>query len=140
MAHKSPGVIVALFCVLFLSGTALAEGSWASFLSQVLPGFESRSWTDKHVDHAATTVRFDGCRDAVPGTDPNDWAEVKLYREISFAPDEGFAIKRLYCWTSDTDGWGEMTKSGSYHWTLTNRSGPSELWNKFDASYVKTSY
>lgn len=97
MAHKSPGVIVALLCVLFLSGTALAEGSWASFLSQVLPGFESRGWTDTHVDHVATTVRFDGCRGAVPGTDPNDWAEVKLYREISFAPDEGFAIKRLYC-------------------------------------------
>lgn len=139
MPRRLISISAGVVCSMVLAGTVLAEGSWDSWMQDVLPGFESRSWEDKNLDAVSTSIRFDGCRDSVPGTDPNDWASAKLMREIPWWPDENLGNKFFWCWNSDTNFWGDVPASW-YHFTVTDRSGPDELWNNLDVSFVRVVY
>lgn len=126
--------------LVFFSGAAFAEGFWTSFLQDVHVSFESRRWFDNHNDANGTTIRFDTCRDVIPENDPNDRADVGLYRDIDFFPDEERGILTLFCYSSDTRNWGEQPTPGNYHFTIKAITGLVESWQDLDASYVETNY
>lgn len=138
MIRKSPGLVVALLCTLVLAGPVLAEGSWQSFISNALPGFDSRTWTDRNVDAANTTIRFDTCRDSVANGN-NDWAQIALMK-MNFAwPAENRGEIVLFCFVSATGNWGRQP-AADYQFELKARSGPNENWNNLDVGFVRVSY
>lgn len=54
---RASALIVAA-CLLFVAGTptARAEGSFTSYMEQVQPAFNSRTWSDLNIDAASTVV------------------------------------------------------------------------------------
>ena len=99
-----------------MAGTALAEGSFGSYISDAGNGFTSRTWVDKNADSVATTVTFRTCRDGVAnGT--SDWADVFVKRYNWAFPATNLGIKRLYCYNSAVGNWGDVS-AADYAFTI----------------------
>jgi hypothetical protein len=133
-------VWLGLALAVLIPALALAEGYWDSYLINVRDGFNSRTWRDNDLDDAATSVRFDTCRDeAANGT--GDWGKVRLWRHAGiFPPYQVGSDKTLYCYVSDTEGWGAQSGAEDFHWQLLDFSGPNESWNVFDVGFLRTRY
>lgn len=127
MTRWKVGAGVGLASALLLGATAFAEGNFSSSISGGRVGFQSRRWTDKHLDGVQTTIRFTGCRDSTGTNDPNDSATVHLWRDISFAPDEDRGINNLNCWVNAVGNYGVVPNSGSYYFQLDSISGRGDL-------------
>lgn len=140
--RRYSGVMIGLLAAILIAGTALAEGSWTSYMINVRRGFESRTWWDNANDSVATTVRLDGCRDQVPANDPNDWGTIRLYRHAGIFPPYAIGTdKKLYCYTSATGNWGAQAAPGEwFHFTVMDYSGGTASWNVFDTSFVRVTY
>ncbi len=119
---------LALALVLFMVGSAMAEGSWTSYLTGARVGFSSRSWYDHHNDSASTITTFKNCRDEIR-TYNNDSATLHLYREISHWPDHDYGGKTFACYTQGSANWGEIKDVGSFHWTITAITKITDNWN-----------
>lgn len=118
------------------AGFANAEGSWSSYLSQVYPPFQSRTWYDDHLDAVSTSVYFGNCSDGgYAGS--NVSAAVRLYREVPFWPAEDRGMTRLYCYIGATGYYGEQPTAGNFHWTVEDVDGGYHVLN---ASSVQTNY
>lgn len=87
-AKKLTLTTVLLSAVLALSplslGTAHAEGSFTSYMTQVQPLFYSRTWKDSNTDSTSTVVTLSNCKTnrggAAPGTSALQSVGVSLYR------------------------------------------------------------
>ncbi|MFB8238281.1 hypothetical protein ACFC58_17185 [Kitasatospora purpeofusca] len=99
---------------------ALAEGSWASYISSWGPGSESRRWADSDRDDVATSVTFQGCQ-----TGNNDFkdADLQLYKDV-FGPDKAYGNRSNHC---DTSSWGDQS-AGDYYFVLEGVRSGSRLW------------
>lgn len=137
MRRRFLGFTVTSLCLLALAGPVLAQGSFTSYIQGAVWGFDSRTWNDGNTDNVLTTIRFDGCRDGVPGTDPNDWVDVGLWKE-NWGWQENRGVNRFHCWTSDTERWGDEP-AGNYHFTIEDYSGP-DWYNDIDVSWLKVSW
>ncbi|MEU9854972.1 hypothetical protein [Streptomyces sp. NPDC047974] len=89
---------------------AFAEGSWSSSMSGVLPGFESRRWSDNNTDATSTSVAFAGC-----------WVHERTFRGATlivwkdvFGPDESKGARTNSC---NTTSWGDLA-AGSYYFEV----------------------
>jgi hypothetical protein len=133
------GVVLGVVAAIAVAGTALAEGEFTSFMTNVRDGFNSRTWHDSNLDGVSTNIKLEGCRDEVPGTDPNDWGKLSLEKENWIFPSENLGTKQFSCWVSATQFWGDVAAS-DYHFTVRDYSGPDMAWNVFDASKVVVKY
>lgn len=138
MTRKHLVVIVALACSLFLTDSALAEGSWASNIQGALTGFRSRNWTDNNLDAAGTYINFQGCDDGTGQTNPNDNTEVRLWHDVAWAPDDNFGSQTLYCYYSDTKYWGQVP-AGNYYFILDRINSSTSGW-RINVGYVEVGY
>ncbi|MGW2303492.1 hypothetical protein [Streptomyces sp. NPDC001809] len=102
LAVVAGGLLVAT-----LAGTvpAAAEGSWSSCISGWRDNNESRRWTDKHSDKAATTVTLSGCSFSTS-------MDIGLHRVVDDWPDAAYGGKVNSCATSN---WGEIKTSGDFY-------------------------
>jgi hypothetical protein len=57
-----------LFTILAFATPAHAEGGFDTYVYKVMCCFESRTWTDKNIDSASTTVNFQNCTFYLNGT------------------------------------------------------------------------
>lgn len=135
MSRKHLIVLAALACSLLLSEAALAEGAWSSYLSYVLTGYESRTWTDYNVDAADTYVYFAGCRD---GRTSSTNTAVALWQEISWWPNANLGRQTLYCYSSDWGSWGRVN-AGDYYFVIDLINGSASGW-RLDVDYVEVGY
>lgn len=103
---RKTAVVAGGLLVATLAGTvpAAAEGSWTSHISGWRDNNESRRWTDKHADKAATTVSFSGCSFSS--------MDVGLHRVVNNWPDAAYGGKVSQCTTSN---WGEIATSGDFY-------------------------
>lgn len=138
MRKRLLGMSVSLLCALALAGPVLAEGSFTSYISGAWPGFDSRTWVDKNTDNVVTTIRFDDCRDTVPGTDPNDWVDVTLWKHNWAFPATNRGLNRFHCWDTDTERWGDEP-AADYRFEITDYSGP-DWYNTISVGWLKVSY
>ena len=120
-----------------LLAQCLQKDSWTSSVSGVRPGFQSRLWTDNHVDAASTTIKFSTCRDALL-TSNNDSATIHLWREISLWPDEDRGSKTLSCYTSATGNWGAQPAAGPYSFIIDAITGVTDSWQTLNAGVAVT--
>ncbi|GAC81542.1 hypothetical protein SAMN04488550_0150 [Gordonia malaquae] len=133
-----------LVCTLLLgltflaAGPARAEAEFTTKLSGVLTGFESRRWTDGNSDAAATTVRFDNCREKTAGMALAS-ADVMLRKDRPFQPDEDHGTKRLNCSASAFGNWGRKA-SGKYFFRIEKINGYSGGFRQLNASFVRVRY
>ncbi|MFF7592218.1 hypothetical protein ACFZCK_32570 [Kitasatospora purpeofusca] len=115
------GLLVTAALLGFAGATpALAEGSWASYISSWGPGSESRRWADSDRDDVATSVTFQGCQ-----TGNNDFkdADLQLYKDV-FGPDKVYGHRSNHC---DTSSWGDQS-AGDYYFMLEGVRSGSRLW------------
>lgn len=133
-AAVSGGVIVA---TVFAASPAFAEGSWASKLTGVAIGKNSRSWQDSHKDKVRTATTFAGCR--ISGNlNGFKSASVRLIDERGWLPDKSMGTKVNKCGRSD---WGVMTRPDRYHWTIWALNGAShEPTLRLSVSTVRQAY
>jgi hypothetical protein len=110
--------LVMALAMVAIPGAAMAEGFFDSSIAGGRVGFQSRRWTDKHLDGNNTTIRFDGCRDSVAANDPTDNVDVHLWRDIPFGFDENRGVRRLNCWNSDTESYGVQPNAGDYYFQI----------------------
>ncbi len=139
MHRKYTGVVAGLLLSILTVGTALAEGSWDSYIINAHRSFDSRTWTDRDIDANATTIRFDTCRDENTTNGSDDWAKVSLQRMRLFLPAENRGQKTLFCWVSATGDWGRQPAS-DYQFQLDDYSGGTDSWNVFDVGFLRVSY
>ena len=133
------GVLLGLLAAFAFAGTALAEGQWTSYMTGVLPGFNSRTWDDQNLDGTSTNIKLVECRDSVPGTDPADWAKLSLEKENWIFPSENLGTKTFNCWVSSTQFWGDVV-AAHYHFTVRDYSGPDFNWNSLNVDTVVVKY
>lgn len=129
-------IMSSLVLATLFATVANAEGVWNSYLSGAYQGFESRRWTDNHVDANSTYVYFTNCDDG-RGSGLNTSVAVRLYRDVPFWPAEDRGMVRLYCWNSDIGYYGEQPTAGTFHWTLGDITGTTGPVNVL---YVETGY
>ena len=135
MLRKLAAMAASSLAALTFASAAFAEGSWTSYISGALTGFESRIWYDGNTDAANTLIRFDGCHLTWgPGTN----ADVNLRRVINNWPDDDRGTKRLYCSTSDTGNWGDVP-GGDYRFRI-DKIGGQTSGNQLNVDYVRVSY
>ena len=129
-ARKRLAIVVGLVMGLGVMGTALAEGSWSSFVSGARVGFYSRIWTDKNLDNVSTSVKFSNCRDSIQFNQDNVTVAV---RESVWGPDPWLASKTLICVNSDTGFWGDLAAS-NYYFQITKIGGLTGTEHTIDAN------
>jgi len=122
ITKKYMAITTTFICILALATVAQAEGSWTSYITGALTGFDSRTWYDGHMDHAHTKIRFAGCRDNNYANDPNDNVTVQLTKE-GFFVDKNMGRINFFCWNSATGDYGEMQEAGNYHFTVVEING-----------------
>lgn len=121
-----------------MTTAAFAEGSWSSYISEALSGFDSRQWTDNNSDGTNTSIRFDGCVDVNAGYIATS-AEVQLTRETPwYQPEVNMGRKTLDCGSSDTRSWGQVQAS-NYHFTLI-KIGGNVSGGRINVAYVQVGY
>lgn len=101
------------------SGVAVAEGYFSSYLSGVLAGKESRSWSDRNNDGTWTTVRLTTCR--VRG-ESTATVVLRLYRERAAQTDVLVGARTFNCRQASTQNWGDVA-AGTYHFTVHRVNG-----------------
>jgi hypothetical protein len=124
--------------VLATAGSALAEGSWTSSISDASTGFDSRTWTDRDSDNVSTVIELRGC--SVYGDNvADDWTRLQLTRETPpWQPDEDRGRKNFHCVDVATGNWGDV-RSGDYHFSVITING-YDSGRRLSATAVKTSY
>jgi hypothetical protein len=137
--RKYIGVLVGLALAVFVAGTALAEGSWTSYIINAHRSFDSRTWWDGDLDNTSTKIRFDTCRDENVNNGQNDWAKVSLQRMRGILPAEFRGQRTLNCYVTDSDVWGDQPAS-DYQFQLDDYSGGTDSWNVFDVGWLKVWY
>jgi hypothetical protein len=138
MARRIATVVTCGVLGFVLAGTALAEGSWTSYIQNAWTGFESRIWTDRNSDNVATVITFRYCTWAGPGTPVNN-VTVNLRRVISWYPDENKGDKNLYCSTSGSGNWGDVN-AGDYRFKIVRINGQSSTANPLNVREVRVTY
>lgn len=127
----------------FMLPVANAEGYWTSSISNVAPGFNSRTWTDKNQDSVATKIRLDDCRDSHRTHVTSNTAQIQLTRRTgALQPDENRGRKVFYCQGSDSKSWGRQPAS-DYRFAVIRINGREErnpVQARLSASYVRTDY
>lgn len=115
---------LALVCSMILTGTAMAEGYWNSYISGAGPGFNSRDWQDLHNDANSTNIQFQNCTETGNPYLTGMNATVDLWWVRSLLPDVFKGSQTLYCYHASPTAWyGEMTDSGWYHFTISKING-----------------
>lgn len=141
--RKYWGVVVGLLLSVFVAGVALAEGSWNSYIINASRGFDSRTWRDNATDGNGTKIYFRVCRDEDPRNGTNDWGKVKLMRHAGiFPPYQVGPLVTYYCYGSDYVyyNWGAQQGAEDFHFTISDFSGGTGSWNKFDVADVVVQY
>lgn len=141
--RKYSGVFLGLLLSVFVAGVALAEGSWNSYIINAQRGFNSRTWRDNDVDPAGTKIYFRDCRDEDPNNGTNDWGKIRLMRHAGFFPPYQVGpLVTYYCYGSSyvSYDWGEQVGAEDFHFNLTDFSGGTGSWNKFDVGGVIVQY
>ncbi|MGH3931418.1 MAG: hypothetical protein ACRDTF_15775 [Pseudonocardiaceae bacterium] len=123
--------------MLGLAGFALAEGSFTSSITHALTGFESRRWTDRDADNVSTSVQFDRCRNVNRGF-TSATADVRLWRDISFSPDEDRGSRFFDCGISSTQYYGDQP-AGDFYFELTRIDGFTS-GGRLDVDFVRVGY
>jgi hypothetical protein len=122
-----------------VAGVALADGHFDSYIINAADGFDSRTWEDPNLDSVHTTVTFRTCRDEDPASDPNDWAKVTIWKHNWIFPWTNMGTKQLWCWTSDSDDWGDMS-AADYSFQIYDFSGANQSWNRLDVGSLTVQY
>lgn len=127
----------------FMLPVANAEGFWTSSMSEVAPGFNSRTWTDKNQDATATRIRLDDCRDSHRAHVTSNTAQIQLTRRTgALQPDENRGRNVFYCQSTDSHSWGRQPAS-DYRFAvirINGREGRNPVQARLSASYVRTDY
>lgn len=131
MTRKHLVAVFGLVVVLGSTGTALAEGSWNSSMWGVRVGFQSRRWTDNHLDNNSTTIRFDSCTNSVT---------VRLWRDINNWPDENRGSKVLNCGGTATGDWGAVPNAGNYYFQIDAIGGITDQTVSVDVPFLEVKY
>jgi hypothetical protein len=107
-----------VLAVIISASPALAEGSFTSSLSNVLTGFNSRSWTDKNSDGTSTRITLSQCTDPARGGKGAN-TRLQLTRERGgVLPDKQVGDRKtFYCSSSAYGDWGRVAR-GKYHFTV----------------------
>ncbi len=113
-------------------GGAAAEGSWSGKIVDAMPGFNSRTWTDRNNDSVNTQVLNSSC---------SNWSgsysshRFNLYVEPPGWFHQSVGTRTSYC---STVGWGRVA-AGNYHWTVDALNGSQYSTNPMNAN-VTTKY
>lgn len=137
MSRKLATLVVVLVysLVLVVPAMAAGDGSWTSYLSYVVTGFDSRDWHDPHYTSASTTIRFVGCRDNNPQNGTSDDGTVKLWRHGAwYEPGTSMGSKRLECYSSATGNWGVMSVATYYNFEITHINGAASSYYNLGTS------
>lgn len=131
---------------LFLSGTGIAyaaEGSFTSYLTQVQPGFQSRTWTDNGSTSDSTSITLSGCAvnkaGAAYGSTSLSSVEITLYSNTGwFGTPRKLKSLSKACGTYSFGNYG----SGSYWFVVSKINGNSSANRTIflNASTVRVSY
>jgi hypothetical protein len=138
MAKRIAATVTACMFGLTLAGTALAEGSWTSYMENVWTGFESRIWSDRNHDNVATVITLRRCTMSGPGH-PIPNVTLNLRRVISWWPDENKGNRTIPCATSGSGNWGDVS-AGDYRFRLEKINGQSSTPLPLDVQEVRTQY
>ena len=135
--RKHAVLMAAVAMVVVPAGAALAEGSWSSSMTAVRTGFDSRTWTDKNGDSAATTIALTRCKDFYTGQNLN--THLQLTKENTFTPDVNMGITYFPCSSSYKNSWGRVA-AGSYHFTVMKINGTVSNSYYLNANPVSVAY
>lgn len=125
--------LAVLVISLLLVSPALAEGSWASYLSGTRVGFDTRRWYDNDNDAVSTYVTVHECRDAQPMYS-NDSIELQLRRHMPGWFDDPRGNRSNICYYSGTMWW-DRQPAGEYFLKITRITGSDASWQ-----YISTRY
>jgi hypothetical protein len=92
---------------------------------------------DHNSDDKNTTVRFDTCRDDV-ANGAIDWATISLQRMRLILPAENRGWRKLNCWITDTESWGDQPAS-DYQFQVEDYSGGGGA-NSLDVDFLRVTY
>lgn len=130
--HNLVGIVLgALIAVLGVT-TALAEGFFSSYMSNVYPGFSSRTWDDDNTDSTSTWVYFEDCR---YGGLTSVNTDIRIRKENSWWPDETVGESNLNCYASDIAYFGDMN-AADYHFDIKYVMGTQYPANPLDVLYL----
>lgn len=139
---KQKAKTIAVASTILLAGSllsaapAMAEGMWTSYISGAGIGFNSRTWNDKQLDTATTTVKLSGCSlnngYAFGSTHLNLWR----YWGFLTVYDNLGAIQN-FCNTSD---WGQAQLAGDFHFSVLKINSNPNTTATFNANVVVTNY
>ncbi|MEU6947873.1 hypothetical protein ABZ957_21955 [Streptomyces sp. NPDC046316] len=109
-----------------------AEGQFESHISWWTAPTESRRWWDNNDTWDYTGIYFSGCRsdDDYRGY---DYASLRLWKDISSAPDRSKGTRNNYCGWVD---YGDPDDAGNYYFALTDVGNGDYI----DIDYVKVAW
>jgi len=123
---------VALAGSLLSAAPAMAEGSWSSYITRAIAGFQSRSWQDNNIDNISTSVQFSGC--SLEGGVAFEKTQLEMWGEFGAFPDQNLGNIQNYCGTSS---WGRVA-SNSYHFRINTINGVTNAyWLNVNSVVVK---
>lgn len=132
--RKYRGVLLGALLALGVAGTALAEGEFYSSMSNVLIGFDSRTWNDKNSDANETKITLAQCRDSI-SNGPNDWVILELWKHNFIFPGSSKGLRPFYCYSTATQSWGRQ-ENADYNFEVQAFSGPVTVSNNLDVQIV----
>ncbi|MFJ8011167.1 hypothetical protein [Streptomyces sp. NPDC096339] len=111
---------------------ASAEGQFESSISWWTAPTESRRWRDYNDTWDYTGIYFEGCR-----SDDDYWgydyASLRLWKDISAAPDRSYGTRNNYCGWVD---YGDPDSAGNYYFQLSDVGNGDWI----DIRYVKVAW
>lgn len=121
-AFVALGVAAVMFAV-----PASAEGSFTSSFSQIVPGFDTRTWFDGNQDGVSTVLSIRSCRQNNGNSFSNLVWELRQQRTLQ--PDRSRGEKIVYCRNLGETSWGRVP-AGTYFFEY-KRSNPSNATNYY---------
>ncbi len=108
-----------------------AEGQFESSINSWRAGNESRRWWDNNDTWDYTGIYFQGCN--ADGGDGFNYAGLRLWKDISSAPDRSKGTRTNYCGWVD---YGDPDDRGNYYFALTDVSSGTFI----SVDYVKVAW
>ncbi|HLI51464.1 MAG TPA: hypothetical protein VKU87_06680 [Thermomicrobiaceae bacterium] len=134
--------VVAMVTALTLitAGSALAEGSWSSYISGWVTGHSSRNW-DKNVnDGVHTTIKLTGCHQSNHPETPRS-PDLELWHVYSLWPDSSVAVRHYgSCYSAAQTNDFTYPNTGTYHFTLKKIDGLEGFGMILDVNSVVVNY
>lgn len=132
--HKALLTVATGALILAAATSAIAEGTWSSYLSGVGVGFSSRTWIDYGLDQVPTSVKLSGCSMNTSGTFSS--THLNLFREYGIFPDISQGSIANTC---NTVSWGSVG-ADYYHFTIEKINGSTGSSPRFSATSIVTNY